>query len=198
MRRLDPALRRSNARLAAVMVGVVAGMVGLAFASVPLYRLFCQVTGYGGTTQQAASAPAQVGERVITVRFNADVDGAHLPWTFAPAQREMTVRVGEKHLAFYRAHNNAGTAVTGTATFNVTPAKAGIYFNKIACFCFTEQRLGPGESAEFPVSFFVDPDIVKDPNLNDVRTITLSYMFFRKDDGRVQTSSATRPRVGAD
>jgi cytochrome c oxidase assembly protein subunit 11 len=170
---------RANARVAFLTVGVVAGMVGLAFASVPLYRMFCQVTGYGGTTQRAEHAPAEAGQRVITVRFNADVAGTNLPWSFAPVEHEVKVRVGEERLIHYRATNHGSTPVIGTATFNVTPAKAGLYFQKIACFCFSEQKLEAGESVEMPVSFFVDPDIVKDPNTRDVQTITLSYTFFR-------------------
>jgi cytochrome c oxidase assembly protein subunit 11 len=170
---------RANARVAFTAVGVVVGMVGLSFASVPLYRMFCQVTGYGGTTQRAEHAPAEAGERIITVHFNADIAGTNLPWTFTPVQNEVKVRVGEEQLIHYRAVNKGSTPVTGTATFNVTPAKAGIYFQKIACFCFAEQTLQPGESVEMPVSFFVDPDIAKDPNTRDLETITLSYTFFR-------------------
>lgn len=188
---LDRSTSRSNARTGAAIAGAAACMLALAFASVPLYRMFCAATGYGGTTRQAVAAPAEVGERRITVRFNADIGGHNLPWAFASAQREVTLRVGEERLIHYRARNNGTTPVTGTATFNVTPAKAGAYFNKIECFCFTEQRLMPGEAVEFPVSFFVDPAIVKDPNLDDVTTITLSYTFFRlKGDDAVKTSSA--------
>ncbi len=144
----------------------------------PLYRLFCQVTGFGGTTRLAAAAPAAAGERVITVRFNADVNRG-LPWSFRPAQREVRVRVGEEALVFYVARNDSDVPITGTSTFNVTPDKAGIYFNKVECFCFTEQRLMPGESVDMAVSFFIDPAIVDDPYQDDVKTITLSYTFFR-------------------
>ena len=158
-------------------VAVVVGMVGLAFASVPLYRLFCQVTGYGGTTQVAESAPVEVGERVVTIRFNADT-ARDMPWRFSPEQREISVHVGEETLAFYKAHNPADRRITGTATFNVTPLKAGVYFQKIDCFCFTEQTLEPDQTVDMPVSFFVDPAIDEDPNLDDVKTITLSYTFF--------------------
>lgn len=171
--------RRSprNARTALGLAAVVAAMVGLSFASVPLYRLFCQVTGFGGTTQVAQSVPGAAGARIIDVRFNADVD-PRLPWTFQPVQREVSVRVGEPGLATYRARNLAGRPVTGTATFNVTPLKAGQYFNKVQCFCFTEQRLEPGQAVEMAVSFFIDPAILEDRNLDDVSTITLSYTFF--------------------
>jgi cytochrome c oxidase assembly protein subunit 11 len=176
---VSAARNRANARVAFVTGGVALGMVGLAFASVPLYRIFCQVTGYGGTTQRAEHAPEAAGERTITVHFNADIAGSNLPWIFAPVERDVTVRVGEERLIHYRATNRGATPVVGTATFNVTPAKAGIYFQKIACFCFSEQTLAPGESVDMPVSFFIDPDIVKDPNTRDVRNITLSYTFFR-------------------
>ncbi|HEX6979541.1 MAG TPA: cytochrome c oxidase assembly protein [Alphaproteobacteria bacterium] len=184
---------RGNVRVAVALGGVVAVMVALAFASVPLYRLFCQVTGFGGTTQRAAEAPAVVGDRIVTVRFNADIGGTNLPWTFEPVEHEVRVRVGEERLIHYRARNNGTEPVIGTATFNVTPAKAGLYFRKIACFCFEEQRLDPGEAVDMPVSFFIDPEIVKDPNLSDVNTITLSYTFFRAKhdaDRALRTSSA--------
>lgn len=172
-----------NRRLGVILAGVVVGMVGLAYASVPLYDLFCRVTGYGGTTQRAELAPEAAGERRIVIRFNADVD-PNLPWSFRPAQTAMEVRVGEEKLAFYRATNQAGEPVTGTSVFNVTPQKAGGYFNKIECFCFTKQTLKPGETMDFPVSFFVDPDIETDPNLDDVKIITLSYTFFPDRDDR--------------
>ena len=172
---------RKNARVALTLVGLVFGMVGLSFATVPLYRLFCQVTGWGGTTQVAESAPEVLSERTIAVRFNADVNDK-LPWRFGPVQREVEVQVGENRLAFYRAKNIGEKAVVGTATFNVTPLKAGQYFSKVACFCFTEQRLEPGQEIDMPVSFFVDPAILDDPNLDDVKTITLSYTFFRDLD----------------
>ncbi len=194
---MTAAVGRRNAMTGLVLAGVVAGMVGLAFAAVPLYRLFCQVTGYGGTTQTGAAAPGAVGERVITVRFNADVNSA-LPWGFAPVERELTVRVGEERLAFYRAVNRADEPVTGSAVFNVTPLKAGVYFNKVACFCFEEQRLEAGESIEMPVSFFVDPAIVEDPGLDDVKTITLSYTFFRTTDEGAEAQAVRETAEAAD
>jgi len=171
-----------NLRVVLLLGGLVAGMTGLVAASVPLYRLFCQVTGYGGTTQRAAEASAIVADRTMTVRFNADVNGG-LPWSFQPAQREMRLAIGETGLAFYRARNLSDRAIAGTATFNVTPQKAGRYFSKIDCFCFTEQRLEPGATADMPVTFFVDPALLDDPNMADVRTITLSYTFFQSPDG---------------
>ncbi len=173
---------KRNASVALILVGVVAGMVGLSFAAVPLYRLFCQVTGFGGTTQVADVAPEEVLERAITVRFNADVARA-MPWRFRPPERPVELKVGEVGLASFTAMNPSAQTVTGRATFNVTPLKAGLYFNKVACFCFDELVLGPGESAELPVTFFVDPEIAEDRNLDDVRTITLSYTFFRTDEG---------------
>jgi cytochrome c oxidase assembly protein subunit 11 len=149
-----------NRRLtAAVLVGVVAGMTGLAFASVPLYRLFCQVTGYGGTPRiaQDGNAPsATVDGRLITVSFDANVNAAR-PWRFKPEQRRLQVRLGEDTLAVYRAENLSNEPLVGTATFNITPNKAAQYFVKVDCFCFTEQRLAPGATADLPVSFYVDP-----------------------------------------
>ena len=183
---------RRNAATGLVLAGVALGMVGMAFAAVPLYSLFCQVTGYGGTSQVAEAAPGAVSERMITVQFDAST-ASGMPWKFKPVQREIKVRIGEEQLAFYRAHNPLNRAVMGTATYNVTPHKAGPYFSKIDCFCFTEQVLEPGQSVDMPVSFFVDPDILKDPGLDDVRTITLSYTFFEKpivkDDQGSQTSA---------
>lgn len=169
-----------NAPVALLLCGVVAGMVGLSFAAVPLYRLFCQVTGFGGTTQVAEKPSDTISDRVITVRFDSMVNG--VPWAFQPEVRSMETRVGENTLAFYRAENRGDTAVSGTATFNVTPAKAGQYFSKIECFCFTEQRLTVGQSVDMPVSFFIDPAIEDDRNLDDVTTITLSYTFFPMEE----------------
>lgn len=176
---MNAATARRNRWTLVVLFGVVAGMVGLAFASVPLYNLFCRATGYGGTTRIAQQAPANIGERRITVRFDAGVNSA-LPWKFVPAQEPMTVRIGETALAFYRARSVARGPTVGTATYNVTPLKAAKYFDKIDCFCFTEQRLEAGETADMAVSFFVDPAINDDRNLDDVHTITLSYTFFPK------------------
>ena len=174
--------RRRNRRIAALLVTVPLAMGALAWASAPLYRLFCQVTGFGGTPGTAAEAPQAAADAPsIEVRFNADI-APDLDWRFGPVERAVTVRLGEPALAFYRAENLSDEPVTGAATFNVTPLKAGAYFSKIDCFCFTEQRLGPGESADMPVSFFVDPEIATDPNVRDVGTITLSYTFFRSEE----------------
>jgi cytochrome c oxidase assembly protein subunit 11 len=166
-----------NRRLALVLGGTVFGMVGLAYASVPLYQLFCQVTGYGGTTRVATVAPGPVSDLEIDVTFNADT-ARDLAWQFVPLQGRVTVRAGESALAFYRADNLGDTPIVGSATFNVTPQVAGAYFNKIDCFCFEEQYLEPGASAELPVQFFVDPAIADDPDTAGIRTITLSYTFY--------------------
>ena len=168
-----------NAATGLVLAGIAMGMIGLSFAAVPLYSLFCQVTGYGGTSQTAVAAPGVTSERIITVQFDASTANK-MPWVFKPSQREMKVRLGEEHLAFYTAHNPLNRRVLGTATYNVTPHKAGPYFSKIDCFCFTQQILEPGQTIDLPVSFFVDPDILEDPSLDDVRTITLSYTFFEQ------------------
>ncbi len=157
----------------------------------PLYRLFCQATGYGGTTQRAAAVPDKmVADRLITIRFEAQT-APDLGWEFRPLQAAVTVHPGEEGQVAYRAVNRTDHPVTGTATFNVTPLKAGIYFNKLQCFCFTEQHLAPGESADLAVSFFVDPALVSDPNTREVDTITLSYTMFRaKTDGAASNSRA--------
>ncbi|MBT5108797.1 MAG: cytochrome c oxidase assembly protein [Rhodospirillaceae bacterium] len=169
--------KRRNRRTLFACVGAVCGMVALSFASVPLYQLFCAVTGYGGTTRVAAEKSASVTTRDMRVRFDASTS-QDLPWRFQPVQREVRLKVGENALAFYRARNMSEENITGVATFNVTPQKVGRYFNKIDCFCFSEQTLKPGESVDMPVTFFVDPSISDDPNLDDVKTITLSYTFF--------------------
>lgn len=160
-----------------VLTGVVAGMLGMSYAAVPLYRIFCQVTGYGGTTQVAKEAPREVLDRKITVRFNADT-APGLGWSFEPVQRDMTLKVGETGLAYYRAKNLTDHPIVGQAIYNVTPDKAGEYFDKIACFCFNQQRLEPGETVDMPVTFFVDPSMAKDRGMDDVYNITLSYTFF--------------------
>ncbi|RMD62047.1 MAG: cytochrome c oxidase assembly protein [Alphaproteobacteria bacterium] len=202
----SPSADKRNARTGMVLIAVVVGMVGLSFASVPLYRLFCQVTGYGGTPKIAAQsedaeAPKQVAERRIVVRFNADVD-PRLPWRFAPVQRAVEVAVGEQGIAFFRARNMSDRPIVGRATFNVTPLKAGPYFVKMQCFCFDEQRLEPGEEVDMPVTFYVDAGIMDDPNLDEVKTITLSYTFFRavddrdEDDRRARAQQAARRSAG--
>jgi cytochrome c oxidase assembly protein subunit 11 len=171
-----------NIRLTALLIsGVAAGMVGLSFASVPLYRMFCQATGFGGTPRtEDVARSTQVVDRRVTVRFDANV-AKRLPWEFRPEQRQVTVRLGEEMLVHYSATNHSDRPVTGTASFNVVPEKAAPYFSKIACFCFTEQTLQPGEQVSMPVLFYVDPLLIEDAEANDVSTITLSYTFFRTD-----------------
>ncbi|MEX2295949.1 MAG: cytochrome c oxidase assembly protein [Dongiaceae bacterium] len=174
---MNAASRRRNGRTAIWLAGVLVAMIGLTAASVPLYRLFCQVTGFGGTTQRADAAPGAFGSETVTVRFNAD-SMQQLGWEFQPVERAVALRVGEPALAYYRAHNLTARNSTGTATFNVTPLDAGQYFVKVDCFCFTEQMLAPGETVDMPVQFYVDPAILDDPDFNQLRTITLSYTFF--------------------
>ena len=170
----------SNSRMAVNLAMIVAGMLMLAYASVPLYSLFCRVTGFAGTTQKAIVAPpaSAILKRQMRVMFNADIDPS-LAWTFKPLQNLVTVRVGEKKLVFFTAKNNSNVPLTGIATFNVTPEKAGGYFNKSACFCFTNQTLAPGQEVTMPVSFFIDPAIADDKNLDELQDITLSYTFFK-------------------
>lgn len=157
--------------------GIALGMLALAFAAVPLYRMFCQSTGYGGTTQRAERLSTEIASRSVTVRFDANVS-AGLGWTFEPVQHTMKVRLGENALAFYRATNTSGKTVTGTAVFNVLPEAMGIHFQKVECFCFKEQTLAPGESVEMPVSFFIDTGMARDRDLDAVETVTLSYTFY--------------------
>ena len=173
------ALARRNGRTAALAALLVAAMVGLAFASVPLYRLFCQVTGFDGTTMRASAAPGPVG-RMISVRFDANKSPA-LPWSFEPVDTHRRVAIGARNIALYTARNLSDRPVTGTATFNVTPSQAGQYFTKIQCFCFTEQRLAAGQEMSMPVVFFVDPAILDDPDARDISEITLSYTFYPVD-----------------
>lgn len=168
-------MNRAN-RTAAWLALVALVMVSLSFAAVPFYRWFCQTTGFGGTTSVAVSAPDQSLDQMITVRFDASLE-AGMPWTFRPEQIEMKLRIGETGLAFYEAYNPTDRVVAGQATYNVTPDAAGLFFTKIDCFCFTEQVLQPGETALMPVSFFVDPSMVNDPDAQFVREIVLSYTF---------------------
>ncbi|XSG80992.1 MAG: cytochrome c oxidase assembly protein [Methyloligella sp. ZOD6] len=169
--------------VALTLVGVVAGMVGLSFAAVPLYRIFCQQTGYAGTPQRAQAAPGEVSERTVNVRFDANVM-PNMPWRFEPEKNEMTVRIGASNLAFFKATNESDKPIVGTAVFNVAPNSAAQYFNKIQCFCFTEQRLEPGETMEMPVTFFVEPEFLNDVSTKHIQDITLSYTFYRSDKGQ--------------
>ncbi|MBT4740486.1 MAG: cytochrome c oxidase assembly protein [Rhodospirillaceae bacterium] len=172
---------RRNRRTATTAFVVVAGMVGLTFAFVPLYTLICQVTGLGGTPQVAERNETDVSTQEITVRFDANVDRS-LPWDFAPNEASVTINLGAEYLTSYRSTNLSDEAVTGISTFNVTPLKAAQYFTKIECFCFTEQTLEPGQSVDMPVTFYIDPAILEDELANEVQTITLSYTFYRTLD----------------
>ena len=185
-----PASHNRNTRTVVSLVTVVIGMVGLAFASVPLYRVFCSATGFGGTTQRATAAPKQIADAIVTVRFDAQT-APDLAWEFEPEVKEVRVRPGEQREVFFRAVNRSNEPLTGTATYNVTPTKSGIYFDKLQCFCFTEQHLAPGEHKDMGVSFFVDPDILRDPETQDVKTITLSYSMFRKAEPSRPSAAAT-------
>jgi cytochrome c oxidase assembly protein subunit 11 len=168
---------RVNALTAAVCVAFVGGMVGASFAAVPLYKIFCQVTGYGGTTQRVEQVSDRILDREITVRFDANTNSA-LPWDFRPDQNTATMPIGQTVQIGYSATNKAATETRGRASFNVTPQAAGAYFNKLECFCFSDQTLKAGETLEMPVVFYIDPDIVNVPELKDIKTITLSYTFF--------------------
>lgn len=194
---------RRNARTALVCVAVFAGMTGMAFAAVPFYKAFCEITGFDGTTRRAQAAPSQALDRTVTVRFDANVrDG--LPWTFTPSQVKQEVRVGAQMLAHYKVTNYGKTPVTGQAVFNVVPEQAGSHFSKIECFCFTEQTVQPGETVEYPVIYFVDPEFATDPETRNTPEITLSYTFFPITDPAPaktvarQASQALgeRPRAG--
>ena len=170
-----------NARTGVIMFAMVFGMVGVAYASVPLYRMFCQLTGFAGTPQIAAGgrAPGAVG-RTISIRFDGNVD-PQLPWRFHAEQPHVTIPIGQRSMAFYDARNDSGVPVTGQAAFNVTPSQAGRYFTKIQCFCFNEQTLQPFQSVRMPVTFYVDPAILDDPDARDISEITLSYTFYKVD-----------------
>jgi cytochrome c oxidase assembly protein subunit 11 len=166
-----------NGGTALALSGVIVAMLGLSAASVPLYDLFCRVTGYGGTPRIATEAPGGPAAVLVRVAFNADVD-PKLAWSFHPVQREISLPPGEERLAFYEAVNRSDRPIVGRAVFNVTPDKIGSYFAKIECFCFQEQVLEPGQKVEMPVSFFVDPALLEDPSTREVRQITLSYTFY--------------------
>ncbi|HEX4738489.1 MAG TPA: cytochrome c oxidase assembly protein [Allosphingosinicella sp.] len=169
-----------NRRTAAIMSVLVLAMVGLAFASVPLYRVFCQVTGFNGTTQRANTAPGPIPGKQVSIRFDANVSPT-LPWRFEPEKNTQIVTIGEREMAVFDAQNLSARTITGSAAFNVSPPQAGKYFKKIQCFCFTQQTLKPGEVARMPVIFFVDPKFLKDPDANDISEITLSYTFYPSD-----------------
>jgi cytochrome c oxidase assembly protein subunit 11 len=191
---IDQRTRTSNKLVAAICVAFFGGMVGMAYAAVPLYAMFCKVTGYGGTTQRVEQYSDRVLDRKITVRFDANVAGG-VPWDFKPVVREMTMKIGETAQAHYTATNLFPTPSAGRATFNVTPEMAGAYFNKVECFCFTDTTLKPGETLDMPVVFYVDPDVADVPELKNMTTITLSYTFFPID---VAKPVAAAPQAGGD
>ncbi len=173
-------MKRSTA-IALAAAAAPTFMFGMAWAAVPLYQLFCQVTGYGGTTQVATQAASQILDRTVKVRFDANTNG--VPWTFKPEQASVDLRLGENGLAFYTVTNNSDRPVTAVATYNVTPFKAGPYFQKLECFCFQDRTLAPGESMDLPVIFYVDPRLASEDDVDDVTEITLSYTFFPAQDG---------------
>ncbi len=189
-RKTDPALARRHANVALPLFLFVAFMVGASFAAVPFYDWFCRTTGFGGTTQVAASAPEKKSERKIRIRFDANVAG--VPWEFQPEVREIEVAIGETFLVHYFATNLSRDDTVGTATYNVSPPQAGLYFAKMQCFCFTEQRLAPGEKMPMPVAFFVRPEIEEDVDARQIRTITLSYTFFPVDKPK-PVAATSRP-----
>jgi cytochrome c oxidase assembly protein subunit 11 len=173
----DQTRERGRRRVAAWIVAGSAAMLALSFASAPLYRAFCAATGFGGATQVAKTAPSRQGERTLTVRFDANV-ARELPWRFEPEVAKIPLRTGATATVFYKVVNLADHETRGMAAYNVSPDQSGVYFNKIACFCFTEQKLGPRETAEWPVVFFLDPALESDPLMRHVEEVTLSYSFF--------------------
>jgi cytochrome c oxidase assembly protein subunit 11 len=193
------ALAWRHRKVAATAAAGALAMLGAAYAAVPLYTLFCQTTGFGGTPLRATQGADKVLDRTIRIRFDANTGGG-LPWKFEPVQRTMEVRIGETSLAFYRATNRSDKAITGSAVFNVAPDSAGGFFNKIACFCFTEQRLDAGETVEMPVSFFIDPAIVDDKDARGLTDITLSYTFYPVEQpkaGGALSARANAPGKGS-
>jgi cytochrome c oxidase assembly protein subunit 11 len=185
-----------------LLLAVIAGMGVLTAAAVPLYRIFCAATGYGGTTQRASAAPADIAKALVTVRFDTDIS-SDLDWEFRPLVTEVQVHPGEQTQVFFRAVNRSNHGITGRAVYNVTPAKVGLYFDKLQCFCFNAQYLAPGESKDMGVVFFVDPALLKDPDTSDVHTLTLSYSMFKAPDrqtdqqtGRPTTDGQKPARLG--
>ena len=181
-----------NARLAWRLVAVVGGMLALAYAASPLYDMFCRATGFGGTPQVAQEGERPILSRTVNVRFDSNVD-ANLPWRFTPLEREVKVKLGEERLVHYRMTNVSQRPIVGTSTYNVTPETAGAWFNKLQCFCFTEQLLLPGQSMDMPVVFFVDPEMDKDRRYDNIRTVTLSYTFFEAKTERAKTLLGSVP-----
>ena len=173
----DKSLERRNGRVAVVVAGVAAGMIGVSYAAVPLYEMFCRVTGYGGVPQIAKGETGLRGEKVLSVRFDANV-ASDLPWSFEPEIPSIKLRTGETATIFYKVKNKSDHETIGIASYNVAPERAGMFFNKISCFCFSEQRLGPGETMDMPVVFFLDPALEKDEIMKQQDQVTLSYTFY--------------------
>ena len=190
------AFRDRNARLAWTMVAVVGGMLALSYAAVPLYEAFCKATGFAGTPLVAKEGERPVINRTVEVRFDSNTD-ANLPWRFQPVERSVKVHLGEEKLVFFRATNVSQRPIVGTATYNVTPEWTAGWFNKIQCFCFTEQLLKPGQSVDMPVVFFVDAEMAKDRRYDDIRTITLSYTFYEAKTERAKTLLGGTPANGS-
>jgi len=184
-----------NARLAWRLVAVVGGMMGLAYAAVPLYEAFCKATGFNGTPLVALEGERPIVARTVQVRFDSNID-SNLPWRFEPLQREVKVQLGEEKLVHFRATNVSQRPIVGTATYNVTPERSAGWFNKVQCFCFTEQLLQPGQSVDMPVVFFVDAEMAKDRRYDDIRTITLSYTFYEAKTERAKTLLGGTPANG--
>jgi cytochrome c oxidase assembly protein subunit 11 len=190
-----PKLRR-DVIVAFCCGGLVALMVGLSFAAVPFYSWFCRTTGYGGTTQVAKAAPTQTSDRTITVRFDSNV-AAGLPWRFEPERRTIEVKLGEVVTVYYAVTNEAARVTVGQAGYNVSPSTTGIYFEKINCFCFTEQTMKPGEKRDMAVVFYVDPKLAEDAEQNGIKTITLSYIFYPVRPAPLPPPQAGQDKVGA-
>ena len=190
-------MRLNNRTFGITLATFAIAMVGVSFAAIPLYRVFCSVTGYAGTPQIGPQAAPGATRQIMTVRFNANVN-PNLPWDFAPQQDAVRVPLGQDQLAYYTARNLAGTPITGIALYNVTPDTVGKYFHKTACFCFNQQTLAAGQRMQFPLSFWVDPAIADDPNTADIHTITLSYTFFRTLDDAEKSGALAQagPHVG--
>jgi cytochrome c oxidase assembly protein subunit 11 len=187
-----PSQRRRHGTTTLLLATVVAAMVGLSFASVPLYRLFCSATGFGGATRRAEAAPTRTAAGLVAIRFDAQT-APGLDWEFRPLTDSITVHPGEQKEVFFRVVNPSAAPITARAVYNVTPTKAGIYFDKLQCFCFNSQTLGPGQSVDMGVVFFVDPDMLTDPSTREVRSITLSYTMFRAPEATPPTASASPP-----
>jgi cytochrome c oxidase assembly protein subunit 11 len=184
---------RRHGAIVVILMAVLAGMTGLTFASVPLYRIFCGATGFGGTTQRAQAAPDQISRRLIKVSFDAQT-APGLDWDFRPLTSAVTVHPGAQTQVFFRAVNRSAKPITARAVYNVTPTKIGIYFDKLQCFCFSNQTLEPGQHADMGMVFFVDPDMLKDPDTREVRAITLSYTMFRAVTASPPSAAATPAR----